>query len=620
MSTTLSHTAAHIPELLERHFGYKSFRPLQKEIIDHVMAGRDAVVLMPTGGGKSLCYQVPAMALDGITLVVSPLIALMKDQVEALQGNGVPAAYLNSSLDEDEVAQVKERLRSGALKLLYVSPERVLAQDLEFLLPQLPIRLIAIDEAHCISSWGHHFRPDYKQLHVLKQRFPDVPVIALTATADKAVRHDIGRSLGMAEHRLFIAGFDRPNLSLAVLPGLKKFGQLRQIMQRHRGNCGIIYCGSRNETERLAAKLRESGFDAAHYHAGMEGEERARTQDDFIQGRTRIICATIAFGMGIDKGDVRFVVHYNMPGTLEGYYQEIGRAGRDGAPAETVLFYSYRDVQQQLGFIENIEHDAYRSVQRAKLERMQAYAEAQVCRRKVLLSYFSEPPMEACGNCDVCKDPPTYFDGTTLAQMALSAVARTRQTIGVSTLIDVLKGTHGPEVKEKGLEGIKTFGAGRNTTAFAWHLFIQQFVQQGLLEIDYTDHYHLKLTPRAEEVLFQDRKVELVTPETVKERQEEQKKVKVPGRTELPAGNADLYETLKALRKTIAAQLGKPAFVVFSDASLRDMSARMPLTEGEFREVNGVGEHKAERYAGPFLAEITGWIARKGKANAEVPS
>ena len=601
-------------DLLQKHFGYRDFRPLQQEVIDHVLAGRDAVVLMPTGGGKSLCYQVPALALDGLTLVISPLIALMKDQVQALQANGIAAAYLNSSLSPEEERSVKQQLAEGSLKLLYVSPETVLGPSFFHTLPHLPLSLIAIDEAHCVSSWGHHFRPEYGQLHLLKEQFPEVPVIALTATADKAVRHDIGRLLGLREPRMFIASFDRPNLSLAVLPGQKRWEQLRRIALRHAGACGIIYCGSRRSTEELAGKLRDVGVNAAHYHAGMEAADRSRTQDDFIQGKVHVVCATIAFGMGIDKGDVRYVVHYNMPGTLEGYYQEIGRAGRDGAPAETILFYSFRDVQTQLGFIEEIDNVVYRDVQRAKLQRMQEYAESPICRRRVLLSYFGEDLAEDCGNCDVCKDPPSWSDGTVAAQMALSAVYRAKQRIGVSTLIDVLKGTRSAPVTEAGLDALKTFGAGRATSAFAWQLFLQQFVQQGLLEIDYTDHYHLKLTKAAQEVLFEGRTVRLVSPETIKERQAQLKQAPAAPKpaAEVGAGRQGLFDVLRELRRTLAAEINKPAYVVFSDATLTDMAARMPLSEGEFLEVHGVGEHKAKRYAKPFLAAIQRWVAEQG--------
>ncbi|HEX2617635.1 MAG TPA: RecQ family ATP-dependent DNA helicase, partial [Flavobacteriales bacterium] len=397
---------ASIHELLERHFGYKAFRPLQEEVITHVLAGNDAVVLMPTGGGKSLCYQVPALALDGLTVVVSPLIALMKDQVQALNGNGIPAAFLNSSLTFREERSISEQLRGGRLKLLYVSPEKLFSANFLELLDGYGVKLFAVDEAHCISSWGHHFRPEYKLLGTLKERFPQVPVIALTATADRAVRADIAENLKLRGARYFISSFDRPNLSLAVLPGQDRANAILRIVARHAGACGIIYCNSKAGAEKLAAKLRLAGVKADHYHAGRNAEERSAVQDDFIQGKLHVICATIAFGMGIDKADVRFVLHYNMPGTLEGYYQEIGRAGRDGAPAETILFYSYADVQGQMYHIDKVEDPQYRAILTAKLDRMKEYAEAQVCRRSILLSYFSEAPGEPCGNCDVCKDPP----------------------------------------------------------------------------------------------------------------------------------------------------------------------------------------------------------------------
>ncbi|MEM9022400.1 MAG: RecQ family ATP-dependent DNA helicase, partial [Bacteroidota bacterium] len=463
----------------------------------------------------------------------------------------------------------------------------------------MSLSLFAIDEAHCVSSWGHHFRPDYRQLDVIKQRFQNIPVIALTATADKAVRSDIGELLRLRDPQYFIASFDRPNLSLAVLPGRKKWEQLQRLLARYPGQNGIIYCSSRAATEKLAAKLVEQGLQAACYHAGLDSAVRSRTQDDFIHGQTHIICATIAFGMGIDKADVRFVVHYNLPGNLESYYQEIGRAGRDGDPSETILFYSYRDVQTQLGFLNEVDDPQYKEIQLAKLQRMQQYAEAQVCRRNILLSYFSEMPGEPCGNCDVCRNPPEYFDGTVHAQMALSALSRLKEQVSLTTLIDVLKGTYSATVRENGYERIKTFAAGRHTSAFAWQLFMQQLLQQGLLEVDYKDHYNLKLTPLSREVLFQGRTVQLVTPETIKERQEAQKKttVKAPKSTVV---NEPLFDHLRELRKTIATRIRKPAYVVFSDAALQDMAGKMPGSEQEFLQVHGVGEHKAKRYAKVF--------------------
>ncbi len=593
--------------ILQQHFGYKSFRPLQQEVIEHVLEGRDAVVLMPTGGGKSLCYQVPALAFDGLTVVVSPLIALMKDQVEALRGNGVQAAFLNSSLGWEEERSIGEELEAGRLKLLYVSPERLFQQGFLERLERLRVKLFAIDEAHCISSWGHHFRPEYKQLHIIKQRFPDVPVIALTATADRTVRGDIGEHLGLRDVRLFVSGFDRPNLSLAVLPGQERWRAIERIVGRHQGHSGIIYCNSRAGAEKLAAKLQGIGVKAAYYHAKLDPAERGRVQDEFIQGRLHVICATIAFGMGIDKSDVRFVVHYNMPGTVEGYYQEIGRAGRDGLPAETILFYSYADVQTHMHFADEIDDPRYKEVIVAKLERMKAFCEAQVCRRTILLSYFSEERIGACGNCDVCKDPPTYFEGTVLAQKALSAVVRSRQQLSLSILVDVLKGTHSPEVREKQWQRIKTFGAGADVSAFAWIQFIQQFIQLGLLEVDYREHHHLKITSGGETVLRGERPIQLVTPDTIRERQERPKRTRQVVVAEPAADVADLLSVLKELRRTIAKEMAKPAYIVFSDASLHDMAVKRPANLHEFKQVNGVGDHKAAQFSTRFLAAIAQW-------------
>ncbi|MBZ0205438.1 MAG: DNA helicase RecQ [Flavobacteriales bacterium] len=595
-------------QLLEKHFGYKSFRPQQQEVIEHVLGGQDAVVLMPTGGGKSLCYQVPALALSGLTVVLSPLIALMKDQVQALQANGIAAAFLNSTLSFSEEQAIEAQLRSGAMKLLYVSPERLLSQNFLDRVAEWNPVLFAIDEAHCISSWGHAFRPEYKRLDILKKVFPKVPLIALTATADKTVRGDIAQHLGMRDERLFTSSFDRPNLSLAVLPGQNRWAMLQRIMARHAGECGIIYCSSRKGTEKLAAQLQGIGVRAEHYHARMDAADRDRVQDSFIQGHTHVVCATIAFGMGIDKGDVRFVIHWNMPGTLEGYYQEIGRAGRDGAPAETILFYSYADVQTHMHFMEEVEDAQYKAIMGAKLDRMKEFAEAQVCRRIVLLSYFSEEVVKPCGNCDVCKDPPKYFEGTLLAQKALSAMFRCHQRIGMSVLVDVLKGTHSTEVQQQGLSQVKTFGLGADVSAFAWVMFIQQFLQQGLIEIDYIDRYHLKITPLGHRVLKGEHPVRLVTPETIKERQERTRKAKLPAPTHVAPESADLLSQLKALRLTISREIAKPAFVVFSDATLIDMATKKPRNVHEFRLVNGVGDHKTKQYAEKFLALIGEYV------------
>ncbi len=600
-----SHSESDLLRALRQHFGYDSFRPLQLEIIEHALSGRDAVVLMPTGGGKSICYQLPAVVRTGLTVVISPLIALMKDQVDALRANGIAASCLNSSLTLDEFDAVTQGLFNGETDLLYLSPERLFSGGCLSYLATLDIGMFAVDEAHCVSSWGHHFRPEYQRLRAIKEHFPETPVMALTATADKAVRADIGESLGLVDPALFVASFDRPNLSMTVLPGRKKWEQFLPLVRRYPGHSGIIYCQSRNGTEHLAEKLQAHGFDAQAYHAGLDTETRNRVQSAFIQGECPIVCATIAFGMGIDKADVRFVVHWNMPGNLESYYQEIGRAGRDGLPAETVLFYSYRDVQTQLGFLEDIVDDGYREIQQAKIKRIQDFAEAQVCRRKILLGYFSEIQDETCGNCDVCRNPPSYMDGTTVAQMALSAVIRTKERCSITTLIDLLKGSRTPGVTEQGFDKIKTFGVGRQHTNFAWQLFIQQLIQLGLLELDYKDNHTLKLTPLSRPVLFDGKRVDLVSPDTVRLRQEEQRKVKVSAqRTIAGPPNEPLYECLRTLRTKIAAEIGKPAYVVFSNASLEDMAARQPTNREEFLTVHGVGEHKALLYADVFLKAI----------------
>lgn len=595
--------------ILQKYFGFSEFYPLQKEIIEHIMQGKDAVVLMPTGGGKSLCYQLPALLNGGITIVVSPLIALMKDQVESLKSNGIDAEFINSSLTALETREILHRIEKGEVKLLYVSPERIFSGNFLNYLNSLDVKLFAIDEAHCVSSWGHHFRPEYKKLSILKEEIPEIPVVALTATADKAVRSDIGELLNLKEPKYFISSFDRPNLSMAVLPGRKKWEQIERIIDRHRGQSGIIYCSSRKATEDLATKLQLKGIKANAYHAGMENKERSHVQEDFLQGEIDVICATIAFGMGIDKPNIRFVIHHNMPGNIESYYQEIGRAGRDGMPAETVLFYSYRDVQMQLGFIQEVENEQYKKIQLAKLQRMQEFAEGQVCRRKILLTYFSEFPEKDCGNCDVCKNPPKYFDGSVEAQIVCSAITRLKEKVGISTLIDVLKGTYSEAVKENQYFRIKTFGIGKRITAFSWQMYIQQMLQQGIIELDYKDGYKLKLTPLSKRILFEGEKVGLVTVDTIKNRQitqeKETKKLTVKEKAKL-----SLFEELRQLRKEIANKKGKPAFTVFSDASLNNMIEKVPSTYYEFLEVEGVGEYKAKKYAADFLRVIANFMAQ----------
>lgn len=488
---TLSHASA----ALKKYFGYDQFRPLQADIIQNVYNGLDTLVLMPTGGGKSVCFQVPAITLDGVTVVVSPLIALMKDQVEGLSANGIPAAFINSSLGPDQQRNVETALLAGYIKLLYVSPEKLVSQSFQPLLKSLKISLFAIDEAHCISSWGHDFRPEYTQLKFLKTQFPGIPLIALTATADKLTRKDIVDQLGLSNPATFIASFDRPNISLTVRPGQKRFEQIVAFLKEHPNQSGIIYCLSRKGCEGLAEKLNEKGFRAGFYHAEVPPAKRSKVQEDFINDRTPIICATIAFGMGIDKSNVRFVVHYNLPRNLEGYYQEIGRAGRDGLASDALLFFSYADLLSYRDMIEQGDASAdQKELKLAKLERMYQFAEAPVCRRKTVLNYFGEPFDQRCGNCDVCKNPPKHFDATTAVQKALSAILRTNQKVGMSLLTDILRGSQRREVVEHKYYEIKTYGAGKEHSYDEWLFLLSQMLHVGLIEIAYDDHNCLRVT------------------------------------------------------------------------------------------------------------------------------
>ncbi len=592
---------------LQKHFGYKSFRYPQREIIENVLSRKDTIVLMPTGGGKSMCYQLPACMMEGLTIVISPLISLMKDQVEALKTNGIAAEFLNSSLSAEQDLLINQRLNQNKIKLLYVSPERLFSSKMIDQLVSYKVCLIAIDEAHCISGWGHDFRPEYAQLKVLKEKYPTIPVIALTATADRAVREDITEVLGLDNAGFYISSFDRPNLSLTVLPALQRFKKIVEIINRYPDQSGIIYCSSRKQTENLAEKLNEAGYHTGCYHGGLDAMVRNKVQEEFINGQTKIICATLAFGMGIDKSDVRFVLHYNLPKNLEGYYQEIGRAGRDGLPAETVLFYGYGDVATQMYFIDQITDLHYRKIQEDKLRRMQEYAESQICRRKVLLSYFSEFAENDCGNCDVCQNPPKYADGTTEAKMVLSAISRVNQEEGMSTIIDILRGNLSPNVKESGYDQIKTFGVGRNISNANWSMYIQQFIQQGLIEIDYRNRNKLKLTSVSKNVLFGTANVRLVSFETIKIRSESLKK-KSKEKIKITDPDEILFEKLRLLRKTIADKTGKPPYTVFSDATLKQMAALKPVSILTLLDVSGVGEHKARVYGEIFLNEISTYL------------
>ena len=594
-------------QTLKTYFGYDSFRPLQEEIIRHILDGNDALVLMPTGGGKSICYQLPALLREGTAVVVSPLISLMKDQVEALCANGISAGALNSSNDETENAALRRACTEGRLKLLYISPEKLLAEA-NYLLRDMHISLFAIDEAHCISQWGHDFRPEYAQMGILHQQFPHVPIIALTATADKITREDIIRQLHLNHPRTFISSFDRPNLSLTVKRGYQQKEKSKTILDfiaRHPGESGIIYCMSRSKTESVAQMLQKQGIRTAVYHAGLSPSLRDEAQDDFINDRVQVVCATIAFGMGIDKSNVRWVIHYNLPKSIESFYQEIGRAGRDGLPSDTLLFYSLADLILLTKFA---TESGQQNINLKKLQRMQQYAESDICRRRILLSYFGEIADHDCGNCDVCKNPPERFDGTVIVQKALSAIVRTDQQIGTGVLVDILRGNMSSEVVGKGYQQLKTFAAGRDVPARDWHDYLLQMLQLGYFEIAYNENNHLKITSAGSDVLFGRATARLVVirrEETNETKRGRKRKATVPAQ-ELPLGlpnteNEALFEALRKLRKRLADEEALPAYIVLSDKVLHLLSTSRPTNLEEFGNISGIGEHKKKKYGKEFI-------------------
>ena len=594
-------------QTLKTYFGYDSFRPLQEEIIRHILDGNDALVLMPTGGGKSICYQLPALLREGTAVVVSPLISLMKDQVEALCANGISAGALNSSNDETENAALRRACTEGRLKLLYISPEKLLAEA-NYLLRDMHISLFAIDEAHCISQWGHDFRPEYAQMGILHQQFPHVPIIALTATADKITREDIIGQLHLNHPRTFISSFDRPNLSLTVKRGYQQKEKSKTILDfiaRHPGESGIIYCMSRSKTESVAQMLQKQGIRTSVYHAGLSPSLRDKAQDDFINDRVQVVCATIAFGMGIDKSNVRWVIHYNLPKSIESFYQEIGRAGRDGLPSDTLLFYSLADLILLTKFA---TESGQQNINLEKLQRMQQYAESDICRRRILLSYFGEIADHDCGNCDVCKNPPERFDGTVIVQKALSAIVRTDQQIGTGVLVDILRGNMSPEVVGKGYQQLKTFAAGRDVPARDWHDYLLQMLQLGYFEIAYNENNHLKITSAGSDVLFGRATARLVVirrEETNETKRGRKRKAPVPAQ-ELPLGlpnteNKALFEALRKLRKRLADEEALPAYIVLSDKVLHLLSTSRPTNLEEFGNISGIGEHKKKKYGKEFI-------------------
>jgi ATP-dependent DNA helicase RecQ len=578
---------------LKENFGFEKFRPNQEEIINCILSGKDTLAIMPTGGGKSICFQLPALVFPGITIVISPLIALMKDQVDSLKANGIAACFINSSQSSEEQNLHIQNLKDNKVKLVYVAPESL--SFLENAFSQITVSLIAIDEAHCISAWGHDFRPAYTNLGYLKNRFPSTPILGLTATADKATRSDICEQLNLNLPKIFISSFDRKNLSLEVRPALDRVKQIIDFIKNKPNESGIVYCLSRKTTEELAEKLQKIGINAKPYHAGLVNTIRSKTQDDFINDDCQVVCATIAFGMGIDKSNVRWVIHYNLPKNIEGYYQEIGRAGRDGLPSETVLFESYGDVIQLQKFA---SEGLNAEVQLAKLERMKQYADALSCRRKILLSYFGELVSDDCGNCDICKNPPAFINGTIIAQKAFSAIVRLQESEALPVIVDFLRGSKNASIYDKGYQNLKTYGVGFDISWFDWNQYIIQLINLGYCEIAFHQQNKIKLTSFARKVLFDGEKVQLTNVQKKAHQAEQDKIVKTK------TTNNSLFEFLRKLRSEIAKEENVPAYVIFNDATLKQLELQRPMSDDEFLSIDGVGKAKLEKYGDVFMKAI----------------
>ena len=604
--TDCSSPSTHCPnstalEVLHSAFGYQSFRKGQEEAINAALNGQDALVVMATGNGKSLCYQIPALCFDGLTLVISPLISLMKDQVDQLQANGIEADFLNSSQTLQQQQQVQNKLISGQLKLLYVSPEKVMTNGFFQLISYTKVSFIAIDEAHCISQWGHDFRPEYTQLGGLKSSFPDAPIMALTATADYATRQDILTHLKLQNPLQYIGSFDRPNIRYTLEEKFKPMEQLTRFVLAQKGKSGIIYCNSRSKVERIAESLRSKGVPAAAYHAGMETAQRERVQQDFQRDNVQVVVATIAFGMGINKSNVRFVAHFDLPRSIESYYQETGRAGRDDLPAEAVLFYEPADYAWLQKMLLEKPETPQRQIEQHKLEAIGEFAESQTCRRLVLLNYFGEHRQTPCNNCDICLDPPKKYDGLMDAQKVMSTIYRVGQCFGAQYIIGVLRGMHNQKIIERGHDKLSVYGIGKDKSKEHWQSVIRQlihlgFVQQVIGEFNAT----LRLTESAKPVLKGEVPLELAMPRI----SAITKITHSPQRNAVPNYDKDLFARLRFLRKQIADKENIPPYIVFNDATLQEMAQYMPTSKTEMLQINGVGAIKLERFAQPFMALI----------------
>jgi len=591
-------------QVLSNVFGFSEFRPHQEDIISTVLSGRDMFVVMPTGGGKSLCYQIPALVLEGTCIVVSPLISLMKDQVDALRANGVQAAYYNSTLKAGEARETLARLHAGQLDLLYVAPERMMDPSFVERLEGITLSLLAIDEAHCVSQWGHDFRPDYARLGEVRERFRSVPTMALTATADDVTRKDVVEQLRLDRPEIVVTGFDRPNIEYKVAEKGDPTAQVEEVLQRHGGESGIIYALSRKRVEQVAQKLRDRGHEAEAYHAGLPPDTRRDVHERFIRDEIDVVVATVAFGMGIDKPDIRFVIHHDIPKSIEGYYQETGRAGRDGLPSEALLLLGYQDVITARSLVEYAQDPQQKRVELQKLNAMVGFAESLTCRRQVLLQYFGESLEDPCGNCDLCLSPPERFDGTLVAQMALSCVYRVKERFGMRHVVDVLRGSEAERIQRLGHDQLSTWGIGSEYTDPQWMSFIRQLIHRGFLRQDIANYAVLKLTEKAGSLLRGTTSVELAMPRKVAPRAKKKRRRSAAVVADLDAADQALFASLRSVRLQLAQSENIPPYMVFGDKTLKQMAQNKPDTPEAFLGLNGVGAIKLDKYGSVFLDAV----------------